>query len=151
MTVTWYIRAYSAPVDASQVASAQALNDIADARARLVLAENASFTKLFRTGPIAYANSAATTAAHGLGVIPKLISAKLVCIVTAGGYPVGHTVELSSFYGWNGALNLAATLWADATTVGLSVANGIVLSQLGGSTAQTLSPGGWTVNLEARA
>ncbi|UIY29189.1 hypothetical protein LZK73_21895 [Neorhizobium galegae] len=150
ITVTWYIRAYSVPVDASQVASAQALNDIANARARLVLVENASFKKLYRSSALTYANSAMTTAAHGLGAVPTFISAQLVCLSTDQGYPAGHRVELHSFYGWNGSVNLAATLWADASTIGLSVANGIVLSQYLSATAATLSPTRWALFLEAR-
>lgn len=91
-------------------------------------------------------SSTQMTAAHGLGARPKSIGYKLRCNSTEHGYSSGddtHTVWQTSPDAGEGA-----TVWADATNVGLSITatdDLRVVPKAGGAAPEAITPANWRV------
>lgn len=54
------------------------------------LSSSGILSRRYVSAPLTITRAGSLTLAHGLGVIPKMISAKLVCAVAEGGYSVGE-------------------------------------------------------------
>lgn len=57
------------------------------------------FSREFESAELVFALNAAVSAAHGLGVVPKLFKAVLRCKTAEGGYSVGDEVDVTSYSG----------------------------------------------------
>lgn len=86
------------------------------------------------------------TFSHSLGARPKFIGWKLRCSTAEHGYASGD--DTLSSWQTSADANEGATVWANATTIGLSIINidrMRVVPRAGGSNAAAITPASWRV------
>lgn len=98
------------------------------------------FSKAFTSTNIVITAAATTTQTHGLGGIPTLVQARLICTSADDSYSVNDEVPIS-LNGTDGALNTGAAVVADATTLTIRFgqnpgASFAILDKTGGTASQ---------------
>lgn len=106
--------------------------------------------RVFESALLPFSGSV-VTAAHGLSVMPTLVTAVFVCVNAAGGYSVGdeiHAVQFEKDF----SNSAGFSVWADSTDVGFSWRNGpfLTTTKTGGSTYDP-SSSDWNLKLRAFA
>lgn len=95
------------------------------------------------------------TANHTLGVVPKLLTFKYVCIVADLGYSVGDTLYAGGVTGGaNGSANgNAFACWMDASTINVKFGTGgqAILHKTNGNLPASAAPNAWQFVITAYA
>jgi hypothetical protein len=155
------VQAHAANLDGWAGVSVAAINAaIAAAQAAGVNAASTRLTEadgdqrylrpVFESALLPFSGSVVTVA-HGLSVMPTLVTAVFVCVNAAGGYSAGdeiHAVQFEKNY----SNSAGFSVWADSTDVGFSWRNGpfLTTTKTGGSTYDP-SSSDWNLKLRAFA
>jgi len=87
----------------------------------------------------------AVSAAHGLGVRPRLFEVFARCLVADQDYTPGDEVKLGP-----GAGIIYGAKWANASSIGVSATNGFYIARKDGTTGFVLAAGTWAIVLRAK-
>lgn len=83
------------------------------------------FTKEAVSGPQDYVTAGLITFAHGLGVKPKTIETRLVCVSGNLGWVVGDEVYIHNTISDGGGVNSAFGIYADATNIYIRIGSAV--------------------------
>lgn len=103
----------------------------------------------FTSDQLVFANSSAVSVSHGLGAKPSKVRARIVCLVSEGGYSVGDEIHLSTQWGTFSTSVKGNALSANATTITFAVYIQMNVAAKSGSTDISITPANWRVILEA--
>jgi len=106
------------------------------------------FTQQYTSPQTAYANAADTVFAHPLGVVPELVTLRLINVIAEHGYSVGQQadVPLSAI-----SFNQGVTAILDGANVTLRVGAGGLLLVTSGTTTTAATPANWQMVLRVWA
>ncbi|WP_051909369.1 hypothetical protein [Neorhizobium galegae] len=146
MTVTYYIKAYGAAVDAGTLAAAQVLNDVTDARARIAVLE-----RKFSSNPLTPTLGGLVQAPHGFGVKPTFYEAYAVCTSPEFNFQVDNEIRVTTNHIGSTA-GYGVMVWADATNIYGRIGNTAIglTFNLSTGVAITLTLTSWKIVLRAK-
>ncbi|CDN54763.1 Hypothetical protein RG1141_CH24250 [Neorhizobium galegae bv. officinalis bv. officinalis str. HAMBI 1141] len=146
MTVTYYIKAYGASVDAGTLAAAQVLNDLTDARARI-----AALERKFSSTPLTPTLGGLIQAPHNLGVKPTYYEAYAVCTSQEFNFQVDNEIRVTTNHIGSTA-GYGVMVWADATNIYGRIGNTAIglTFNLSTGAAITLTLTSWKIVLRAK-
>ena len=111
---------------------------------------NVVFKKAFVSAEQSVTSSGLLTIAHGLGVIPALLSQELVCKVTEANWAVNDVVRDIHYIGSASSFNL--NLYADATNIyGRFGSTGVACGNKTTGSVVALTAASWRIIVRAYA
>jgi len=114
----------------------------------------AGFSKSFTSSAQAITSGGALTLAHGLGVKPKLVIARITCVTANGGYSIGDTIELGAGLAQTGNFPQGHSIYTDATNIGVRFGDATQLYLIRfktDGTAFDITNSSWTIQFIAFA
>lgn len=147
-TFTYWIKAYAAEQVPGSVDFAALLNTVQAQATRISALETR-----FVSAPQTILAASTITLAHGLGAVPRNVTAELVCVTAERGRPVGTVIQISTFGSLiSGAGHYGADFQKDATNITVRMTTSIWSifdAATNNGSFQNITPANWRLVVRA--
>lgn len=137
--------------DAEAIAGTDDTKGMTPKKVAEAIASRLIFSKAFQSTPQTITPGTPVSLAHGLGLVPKIIRATLVCVTAELGYSIGDEVS-ANMTADNYTSSFGMGLKADATNIGYIVATaGFGVVNFSTGAVQVITAANWTLVFRAYA